>query len=239
VLSDYLDVAYQDYRTFLATRVALAERERMAPANREMYGRILARAGMRYARQVSNLKANARRKVEEEREKLERDVNRARDARWDRLRNLVNKRDSTVARLLSEKVERASMSEVERLFDEGDDWAKSVIAMSIDEPEDAMSDAHGVYERIQRETRDERYEAEVEKLEARARGLKRAEEVVPQLDILGYYAELGEKMDETIHAHALQASNDDFHTEERLKAQRQIDDVWERVAAGVPDDFTE
>jgi hypothetical protein len=240
LLSDYLDTAYRDYREFLAVKAALEARSRMAPANAEAYGRIEGRAAARYMRQSANVRANARRKLAKERERLERAVQRANARRWERLRQVVNKRESTAARLLTDKVQRSSLEEIERLFDEGDEWARSVIAMSVDgSSAEPGSEEAAVFRRIQTETRDERYEEKLSELEARAGELRRAEEIVPQLAILEYYAHLGDVLDETVHRRALQASNDDFYAEERLTAQRAIDDVWERVAAGVPDDFEE
>jgi hypothetical protein len=241
ILEEYVDCGYQNYRRYLAVKAQMEKRMELAPTNNAAYQKILGAAAATYATRSENLKRNAQKMLEEEAEKLEAALTDAQAQRWERLRQTVDKGgNGTAAKLLADRVRKADWTEVERLFDEGDEWAKSVIAMTVDEPEgDVFDDSHMTYQRILRETTDERYQEKLEDLGARLQQVDIAKRDISKLNPLAHAKAQDDALQGVagIHEHALSADPEDFTLYERHKAAQTIDKNWTRITASLPADW--
>jgi hypothetical protein len=235
LLEEYMDTGYRNYRQYLAVKAQLQKRRDMAPANAEGYDKVLGTVAADYANQSVNLKRNAQKMLQAEAEKIEAALAEAEAGWWERLRRTVDD-GSASAHLLAARVRKADWGEIERLFDEGDKWTRSVIAMTVDEPTGA---GHDVYERIIDTVRSDHADPQLEDLEERAHAVMRAKREIPMLDPLAHAKAQDDALGGVagIHEQALRADVNDFDYYERHKAAETIDDNWTRLTASLPADW--
>jgi hypothetical protein len=133
---------------------------------------------------VEELQEAAAAEVEAAREVLEREQVEARGARWASLRETLG--DAGASLVMLEKVRGLTVSEAAELYEQGDEWLKSIVALAVEKPVggtsgEALSEALA-YERIA--------DGEVrrqggEELREREREVARAERAVEELDVVG------------------------------------------------------
>jgi hypothetical protein len=217
MLERYEKQAEEVHRRLLAVQVALQEQDGLSEKGKAA---VLERARNRYAVAVEELQEAAAVVVEEAREALEREQEEARLARWASLRETLGAASASL--LMFERVKGLSVSEAAELYEQGDEWLKSIVALAVEEPVggtsgEALSEALA-YERI---ADGEVRRSGGEELREREREVARAERIVEELDVVGSAERDADATGVEVRYHpAMQAAVSDLSDSERREAER-------------------
>jgi hypothetical protein len=163
---------------------------------RDAKAKALEAARKRYEAEVEEIKAEAAAEIEAEREAFEAAAEKQRLAEWSDMRGTLG--EAGAALVMMEKIKGLSLPELQELYQDADDWGKTIIGKLAPEPqptEGGQLDMAAVqaYEAIaDAETR--RLEGGAE-LRSRGRDLENAERQLDEVDPLGHAKAQGDALE--------------------------------------------